>query len=286
MAATQTHEFMRPTRATSSISWLSGKSLWVGVAGVLLLIILGNVASVAWRWGRPYLAGDPLANSPRVFFWAWERPENLEFLDPHEAGVAILVKTLTIENAGISARPRMQPVRLPAGITAIAAVRIETPSTTRVSFSAAIRKEAVRQILESGATVPAAAIQLDFDARASERDFYGDLLADLRSQLPPRIKLSITALASWCLYDDWISGLPVDESVPMLFRLGMDKAPVTRYLAASGDFRAAKTRFSVGISMDELPVKAPGGRRVYVFNPRPWTRDSVNEALRYVREWR
>jgi hypothetical protein len=72
----------------------------------------------------------------------------------------------------------------------------------------------------------------------------------------------------------------------MLFRLGVGETQVKRYLAAGGDFRAAGTRFSIGISLDELPVKARGGRRVYVFNPRPWTRESVDAALRYVRGWR
>lgn len=260
------------------------KSLWIGSAGALLLILLlGNIASMTWRRARPYLLGDPLVGFPRVFLWAWERPENLEYLDPREAGVAVLAKTLTLEGSRITARPRMQPILLPAGITAIAVVRIETRSPT---LSTEVQKEAVHQILDSATANLAAVLQIDFDAVVSERAFYRNLLAELRPQLPPGMKLSITALASWCMYDDWISDLPVDEAVPMLFRMGVDDAEAHRFLRSGRDFRAARSRFSIGISLDELPPRAPGDRRVYVFNPRPWTRDSVNDALRYVREMR
>ena len=251
-------------------------------AAILLLFVLGNAASVAWDWGRPFLLHDPLAGFPRVFLWAWERPENLDFLDPSEAGVALLAKTLVLKGGAISVHPRMQPIELPPGVTTIAVVRIESDGAVPEER---VRREAVRQIMDLTSR-SAAAIQIDFDARASERDFYRTLLSEIRCQLPRETKLSITALASWCIYDAWISDLPIDEAVPMIFRLGRGEMQVKHYLAAGGDFRAARTRYSVGISLDELPITAPGSRRVYVFNPRPWTRSSVDEALRYVREWK
>ena len=250
------------------------------MAGILLLFVLGNMASMVWQWGRPLLLRDPLAGFPRVFLWAWERPENLEFLDPREAGVAVLAKTLVLTGDRIVVRPRMQPIELPPAITTIAVVRIESNGAIP---SENARREAVRQILDLTSR-SASGIQIDFDARASERLFYRALLKDLRSQLPRGKKLSITALASWCIHDAWISDLPVDEAVPMIFRLGAGERQVKQYLAAGSDFLVPTTRFSVGISMDELPVRAPGGRRVYVFNPQAWTRASADAALRYVRE--
>jgi hypothetical protein len=260
------------------------RRLWIG-AGILLVILIGaDGASMLWRWGRPYMVRDPLAGYPRVFLWSWERPEDLEFLDPGTTGVAVLAKTIYLDGTHLSALPRMQPIRLPAGIPTIAVVRIETKGT--ITPHPDITNEVVRQILDAVEGSGADGIQIDYDAVVSERVFYRDLLSELRRQMPARMKLSITALASWCIYDDWISDLPVDESVPMLFRLGVNGAEVLRYLMGGEDFRAAKSRFSVGISLDELPVKAPAGRRVYVFNPKPWTRESVNQALRYVREWR
>jgi len=43
--------------------------------------------------------------------------------------------------------------------------------------------------------------------------------------------LSITALASWCAGDPWITGLPIDEAVPMLFRLGPDTRNIDAFLS-------------------------------------------------------
>ena len=257
------------------------KFFWIGVSGTLfLLLAIANLATVAWRWGQPYLLGDPLSGLPRVFLWVWERPENLEFLDPQEAGVAILAKTLILEGNRIAARPRLRPVRLPQGIPALAVIRIEAKAAHP---DLQVRKEAVRQILDCAAS-STAGIQIDFDALVSDRDFYRALLADLRLQLPPGRKLSITALASWCLYDDWISCLPVDEAIPMLFRMGVDHAAVKRYLGAGYGFRVPQSRYSLGISTDEFPGSLPANRRIYLFSPQPWTKDSVADALRRVRE--
>ncbi len=50
------------------------RGLWIGAAVLLAILMGANGASMLWRWGRPYLARDPLAGYPRVFLWAWERP--------------------------------------------------------------------------------------------------------------------------------------------------------------------------------------------------------------------
>jgi hypothetical protein len=254
--------------------------LWRILLAVLLLGAVCSIVSAAWHWSRPNLLHDPFADSPRVFLWAWERPENLSFLDPKQAGVAILAKTLILNRTHILVLPRLQPIDLPRGITTIAVVRIESDSGIP---NEEVRSEVVRQILDL-ASRSAIGIQIDFDARVSERGFYRAILTEVRRQLPPDKKLSITALASWCIYNDWIEDLPVDESVPMLFRMGTGAAEVACYLASDQDFRPARARFSIGISMDELPKKAPEGRRIYIFNPQPWTRESADRALRYARE--
>jgi hypothetical protein len=137
----------------------------------------------------------------------------------------------------------------------------------------------VRSIADAARHPGVRALQVDFDAVASERVFYSAVLRELRRNLPPQMPLSITALASWCESDDWISGLPVAEAVPMLFRMGPD-----RYIAGD-DFRSGLCRSSVGISTDELPSKIPSGRRVYVFDPRPWTPGQMQAALRKVSRW-
>jgi len=90
--------------------------------------------------------------------------------------------------------------------------------------------------------------------------------------------ISISVLASWCIGDDWISVLPVDEAVPMLFRLGTGTNEVVTWLQSGRDFRVPLCRDSLGISTDERWRKLLSGRRLYVFRPRPWT-EQAQSAL-------
>ncbi len=57
--------------------------------------------------------------------WAWERPEDLRFLDCDKAGVAFLAKTIRLGGGGMDVRPRLQPVQVPKGCLTVATVRIE-----------------------------------------------------------------------------------------------------------------------------------------------------------------
>jgi len=120
-------------------------------------------------------------------------------------------------------------------------------------------------------------IQIDFDATKSERTFYRDLIKDVRSRLPAEFRLSITALASWCMFDDWISDLPIDEAVPMLFRMAGDGKHIVTRLDAGDDFNATPCRQSYGISLDEQRPKLVPSRKLYVFNPDAWTETSLRE---------
>jgi hypothetical protein len=122
-------------------------------------------------------------------------------------------------------------------------------------------------------------IQIDFDATQSERAFYRELILDVRRRLPDAAGLSMTALASWCTYDDWLSDLPIDEAVPMLFRMAGDGKDIARRLNSGEDFIAAPCRHSYGISTDEPRSGLSPTRRLYVFNPDPWTQDSVRAIL-------
>ena len=73
-------------------------------------------------WPRP---ADPLPGFPHVLLWAWERSENLEFLDAHSAGIAFLARTVCLRDGTVSVRPRLQPLRYPPGAVLMAVVRVE-----------------------------------------------------------------------------------------------------------------------------------------------------------------
>lgn len=215
---------------------------------------------------------------PKVILWAWERPEDLQFLDPHRFAVAFLAQTLELDGDEVVFRPRRQPLNVGAETKLIAVTRIESRKSTgrRASLSATQREEIVSLVMRTLELENVAAIQIDFDAVSSEREFYRSLLQDLRAVLPDKVPLSMTALASFCIGDPWIKDLPVDEAVPMIFRMGTDNESIRRSLADGKDFREPLCRLSYGIAVDE-PVKMEfdTSRRLYVFNVRPWTETDV-----------
>jgi hypothetical protein len=247
---------------------------------IVLAALLAGASDTLATTGRSARA-DQMSRMPRVILWAWERREDLRFIDPDETGVAYLARTLDLAGDGVIVRPRFEPLRVPPHTMLIAVVRIEVDRRLRPTLSASQRAEAARVIAELVRTVPAA-IQIDFDARRSERTFYSDLLTDIRSRMPPSVPLSMTALASWCLDDDWLSGLPVDEVVPMIYRMGPDAKEISTYLRGGGQFAPAFSRNSVGLSLDAQVAGLAAGKRVYLFSPRPWTAEALRSAIRDV----
>jgi|HubBroStandDraft_2_1064218.scaffolds.fasta_scaffold178778_1 hypothetical protein len=256
------------------------------------------------------------SNLPAVIFWAWERPEDLRFLTPDQAGVAFLAKTIYLRPpptnpAGSSpsfiVRPRLQPLRIAGGTPLIAVIRVETPARPRLSslqqnqralpaftYSSAQRALLASEIASTQFISSVSAIQIDFDAPSSAQPFYAALLQDVRGKLPPSIPLSITALASWCIGDPWLSQLPagtIDEAVPMLFRMGPDAGNVLKFLHSGDDFPVAPCRSSLGLSTDEtfshdlltassaFRTLHPREKRVYLFAPRAWTPSAAETIL-------
>lgn len=209
---------------------------------------------------------------PHTILWAWERPEDLEFIDPKRFGVAFLAQTLVLSSEEVILNPRLQPLKVSPATKLIAVTRIESQKTAgqRAALNSAQRERLVTLILKTRELRNVSAIQIDFDAVTSEREFYRALLGDLRRQLPDDVPLSMTALASFCLGDRWLSDLPVDEAVPMIFRMGADDKPIKNFLSGN-DFNEPLCRRSYGIALDApLQMKFADSRRLYIFNVRSW----------------
>jgi hypothetical protein len=216
-----------------------------------------------------------MSSLPHTFVWAWERPEDLRELSPG-IGVAFLAQTISITRNRAHVSPRRQPLRVARGTALLAVSRIEIgASTTRAPID-----EIVSSIAATASLPRVAGIQVDFDATASERPLYRDLLRHLRARLPPALPISITALASWCTGDDWLGGLPIDQAVPMLFRMGPSNEPFRRLASASAS-AAPACRGALGASLDEPIDTRINGRRLYLFNPRPWTETTLFQARRW-----
>lgn len=302
--------------------------LSVSLAGLLTAATAGSRFGLTDRFrirqleffGAVTSKRSPSASSPSVVLWAWERPENLRFLEGEDAGVAFLAKTIILgpskrlhnETGGsLLVRPRLQPLRVSPATPLIAVVRIETSVSLKLStystprdsasavssYSAFERESIASEIAELQNFPGVRAIQIDYDATVSERQFYASILSDIRRKLPAAIPLSVTALASWCIGDPWLEHLPrgtIQEAVPMLFRMGPDAGNVAKFLRSGEDFPVASCRGSLGLSTDEslsrelLNRRLPGTsfrahqKRIYVFSPRAWTASAAESILK---EW-
>jgi hypothetical protein len=224
------------------------------------------------------------AEPSTLILWAWERPEDLRFAG---ASTEIAVQTGFVELAGdrIKARGRRFPLKS-AAPPATALVHVQIDHERPLEWTAPMRARASAAVLHYAAAIPARRVQIDFEVRASERSVLLDLLGDVRRGLPPGTLLSTTALASWCDTEGWLERAPVDEVVPMLFRMTVGGEALRKRLAAGGDFRNPRCRSALGVASDSPIVRAPPGRRVYLFSPRSWTAADFERARRGVEAWR
>ena len=216
---------------------------------------------------------------PPKILWAWERPEDLRFLDPKEFGVAFLAQTIFLEKDAVNPKPRRQPLEVSPGTYIIAVTRIETAKNgnDRPSFSSEMVGKIVTLVKSTLDLPDVNAIQIDFDAVVSERTFYRKLMVELRQTLgsetarSARTPLTMTSLASWCTGDAWFNDFPVDEAVPMLFQMGADEEKIKTYLRNGNDWNEPLCRGSYGLSVNEnFDAPLIGGRRMYFFNNDAW----------------
>jgi hypothetical protein len=240
--------------------------LAIFLSSCLLFVFLWPVLMV--RDSPP--SGD--AALPKLFLWAWERPDDLRGL-PRGVGVAFLAQTITVSGVSHILSRRRQPLLVDDGTPMIAVTRIEAAG----DVSHAPVGIMAREIADRARLPMVSAIQVDFDARESQRPMYRQLLYAVRASMPQGMPLSMTALASWCLDDDWIDELPVDEAVPMLFRMGPASAALRRDWSLRTP--APRCRGSLGVSLDEPGPWRRRARRTYVFNPNAWNSAAVRAAV-------
>ncbi len=199
--------------------------------------------------------------------WVWERPEDLSSIDPSTTAIAALDRTILLGRQAILI-PRRQSFVYPSGVRRISVVRIEAPGP----IAPGLEQATADLVLDSLQDRDLAALQIDFDARRSQQAFYRAVLREVRRRMPPRLPLSITALASWCSSDDWLAGLPVDEAVPMFFRMEPDRRGSPPDLPWF-HIREPLCMGSIGISTREPHSISLAAKRVYVFPDRGWRDD-------------
>lgn len=225
--------------------------------------------------------GPRLGALPSHTLWTWERREDLSGIDPTTTAVASLDRTVFLTGQTIHIALQRNGLRLPADprLRRITVVRIETHAPVLTEATALAMSDAVLKSLSDVRN--SSALQIDFDARQSERAWYRTVLSHVRAGMPAQMPLSITALASWCSGDRWMRGLPIDEAVPMFFRMepGVrgQNDPFVRILEPLCEG-------AIGLSTHEAWPGNLHGERVYLFADGGWHRDDSQRVLRVLKE--
>ncbi|MBI5358812.1 hypothetical protein HZB69_04275 [Candidatus Amesbacteria bacterium] len=143
------------------------------------------------------IKGNKRENKYTTVLWAWERPEYLNFLKNTDTGVAFLAGSIEFRDSLIKSVPRLQPLSVDSDTIMTEVVRIDNIDHRDMNFTdkelTAISEFIVRMCSQKGKITHC---QIDFDALESEREFYKNLIHDVRKKLPEKLSLSITALST------------------------------------------------------------------------------------------
>lgn len=227
------------------------------------------------------------ADKKSVSIWAWDRFDDLSFLKD-DTSVTSYAGTFYLRDNRSIFKARTKDLVCPKETLRFPSFRIESVSKIDPEYEdSAIEGicQTIKQYFRAHSECQRM-VQIDFDATQSERELYKRLLAKLRqtllsSQNTSDVKISITALASWCLKDKWMQNLDVDEIVIMLFSLGPDKEDILTLLKDNNLDTGNKASTAIGISANEPQtneaLKILGiindASKVYIFQSLPWTKN-------------
>jgi hypothetical protein len=261
--------------------------------GAKISITTATIALLTWT------ASMGVSNSTRQFkldsspsqltLWAWDAPEDLQFLKDEQTAVAYYAGTIIVRNGTVLFRPRNKILKIPEGVSLYPVFRIENLSIGPPSNDAATESVEIIAAHLAEKNFTNKDVQIDFDARTTDRPFYLRLLNSLRQRLPAKTHIAITALASWAMEDRWVPRGAADEAIVMLFSMGNTNdvlKTINRRKLSVGD----GIDTSIGISVNEPLTNArlshlkmiQTAQRLYLFNSRPWKRDCYLETKRLI----
>ncbi len=230
---------------------------------------------------------------PQIYIWTWDYPQDFSKLQlPPNAGVAFLAGTIHITKAGIYGEPRHCRMVAPSSIPLISVCRIELSPDFKEPLDQKLANKVCDLIIKYGHVDKINKLQIDFDARLNERSFYKKIIATLQQRT--NVKLSITALVSWCMFDSWLDKMNNLEIVPMFFSMGLDRNNILEYFKNHPGYPGINYADNIGISLMESKVNKImlfnlyqknhfHLKTLYVFNPHPWTSFSLINALEYIK---
>lgn len=236
-------------------------------------------------------AASESGSAPSPTIWAWDAAADLRFLTPGKESVAYYVGTILVSDENVYFKPRNKIFKVPPDERIFPVFRIETrgvlrnETRTEAKSSAQIKDiiSIIKTNIANQKQNDTPIVQIDFDATLSEREFYKALLKQMRKELDPKTRINVTALASWCLGDKWLSHDYVDEAVVMLFSMGGTEAQILKYIANNELVAGKGIELSIGLSANESRTNATllknaqflKHKHLYLFNSLPWTQKTL-----------
>ena len=248
----------------------------VAAAGVLAS---GAGVRVVTDRTSPASGNEVAASLAHGVAWIWPGSNGPRGDTASYREAAVLVESLVLRADGVERRGRTQPLRLPPGVRIVPVLHVEAAAEAAATFTPAQRDAIVAAARRHAPLAAAGAglLQLDFEAPARQREAYRELVTALRQALPADVRLGVTALAHWCTQGDWLDRLPVDEVVPMLYRLGPDAAQWRDRFVRDDAALARRCRGpSFGFATNDPPPQALLARatRPYWFDESAWSNPS------------
>ncbi len=201
---------------------------------------------------------------PREFWWYWDRPAQQLPAPPAGVGAAIVTSHVYFSGAQVRQVRRRSALHLAPEVISIPVIHVEVDPAQPFAGNTAQRDALRAAVLDLITLRRPPWVQLDFEARPSQREFWLASVRAIRASLPTDVGLSVTALASWCYGDPWLGDAPVDEIVPMYFRLGRAREEFEARSAAGE--QQPRCRQAHGVANDEAawPAALPGRRYVFL----------------------
>lgn len=206
---------------------------------------------------------------------AWVWPSG-DLPAPAPAEAAVLVESVLLGDGPPRLVPRRRALVPAPGCRVTPVVHVHAAANAR-AFPERAAATVLEELVRAAGETTSGWVQLDFEAPAPLRPAWRALVGEARRRLPPAVRLSVTALASWCAGGAWLDGLAADEVVPMFFHLG-PRGEEWLALAASAPERLhPRCRNAAAGFSAEAPAPAPLRRRYarrYWFHERgarPWT---------------
>jgi hypothetical protein len=215
----------------------------------------------------PALPPEPPAGA---IAWLWRAAPVPAF---SRETVAVVDRHIWLAGDKVLVRPGARPRALARGTRVIPVVHVEIDALHPPAGLQAARATVLAAMHSAARASTSGWVQLDLEARPSQRADYRDLVHRIRAALPGDMRLSVTALGWWCRAPAWLDGLEADEVVPMFFRMGRDNVALRDIVTTRPALLHPLCRAgSAGISRQEAfpPAVAARYRRTFWFDEKGW----------------